>query len=170
MYHDGHNPTFWCSIKVLYYNINQYWDALNAYSHSICSTINLYISEVVHISTLLLCKQVAKVDMVLTFTICETYRATLLKLLYNYVSVLSRLLWLWLSQSIYTGCQLIRPMDQLCWCRVQCVHHWCMKFNLTLIWYCLILCYLLDHISYMMESGPPFDWTLFLEEGTVCAS
>ena len=44
MYHGGCYPIFWCSIGVLYYNINQYCDALDAYSHVI--HINPYISEV----------------------------------------------------------------------------------------------------------------------------
>ncbi|KAG8690900.1 hypothetical protein FRC11_008260 [Ceratobasidium sp. 423] len=44
VYCDGRNPTFWCSIGVLYYNINQFHDALDAYSHAI--RINPYISEV----------------------------------------------------------------------------------------------------------------------------
>src|SRR5271154_1651745 len=44
VYRDGRNPTFWCSIGVLYYNINQYRDALDAYSRAI--RINPYISEV----------------------------------------------------------------------------------------------------------------------------
>ncbi|KAI0040507.1 TPR-like protein [Auriscalpium vulgare] len=32
VYRDGRNPTFWCSIGVLYFQINQYRDALDAYS------------------------------------------------------------------------------------------------------------------------------------------
>jgi glucose repression mediator protein len=44
VYRDGRNPTFWCSIGVLYYNINQYRDALDAYSRAI--KINPFISEV----------------------------------------------------------------------------------------------------------------------------
>ncbi|KIM57902.1 hypothetical protein SCLCIDRAFT_129306, partial [Scleroderma citrinum Foug A] len=44
VYHDGRNPTFWCSIGVLYFQINQFRDALDAYSRAIC--INPYISEV----------------------------------------------------------------------------------------------------------------------------
>ncbi|KAG9098698.1 glucose repression mediator protein [Ceratobasidium sp. UAMH 11750] len=44
VYRDGRNPTFWCSIGVLYYNINQFRDALDAYSRAI--RINPYISEV----------------------------------------------------------------------------------------------------------------------------
>ncbi|KAG9083923.1 hypothetical protein FS749_005633 [Ceratobasidium sp. UAMH 11750] len=35
MYRDGRNPTFWCSIGVFYYNINQFRDALDAYSRTI---------------------------------------------------------------------------------------------------------------------------------------
>ncbi|KAK9455505.1 hypothetical protein V1511DRAFT_521248 [Dipodascopsis uninucleata] len=35
VYRDGRNPTFWCSIGVLYYQINQYRDALDAYSRAI---------------------------------------------------------------------------------------------------------------------------------------
>lgn len=44
VYRDGKNPTFWCSIGVLYYQINQYRDALDAYSRAI--RLNPYISEV----------------------------------------------------------------------------------------------------------------------------
>ena len=44
VYHDGQNPTFWCSIGILYFQINQFHDVLNAYSHAIW--INPYISEV----------------------------------------------------------------------------------------------------------------------------
>ena len=44
VYRDGRNPTFWCSIEVLYYQINQYRDALDAYSRAI--RLNPYISEV----------------------------------------------------------------------------------------------------------------------------
>lgn len=44
VYRDGKNPTFWCSIGVLYYQINQYRDALDAYSRAI--RFNPYISEV----------------------------------------------------------------------------------------------------------------------------
>ena len=44
VYRDGRNPTFWCSIGVLYYQINQYRDALDAYSRAI--RLNPTISEV----------------------------------------------------------------------------------------------------------------------------
>lgn len=44
VYRDGRNPIFWCSIGVLYYQINQYHDALDAYSRAI--RLNPYISEV----------------------------------------------------------------------------------------------------------------------------
>jgi glucose repression mediator protein len=44
VYRDGRNPTFWCSIGVLYFQINQFRDALDAYSRAI--RINPYISEV----------------------------------------------------------------------------------------------------------------------------
>ncbi|KAG8685200.1 Lysine-specific demethylase 6A [Ceratobasidium sp. 423] len=44
VYCDGRNPTFWCSIGVLYYNINQFRNALDAYSRAI--RINPYISGV----------------------------------------------------------------------------------------------------------------------------
>ncbi|KAG2159904.1 uncharacterized protein EDB93DRAFT_1099332 [Suillus bovinus] len=44
VYHDGRNPTLWCSIGVLYFQINQFRDALDAYSRAI--HINPYISEV----------------------------------------------------------------------------------------------------------------------------
>jgi glucose repression mediator protein len=30
VYRDGKNPAFWCSIGVLYYQINQFHDALDA--------------------------------------------------------------------------------------------------------------------------------------------
>jgi hypothetical protein len=35
VYRDGRNPTFWCSIGVLYFQINQFRDALDAYSCAI---------------------------------------------------------------------------------------------------------------------------------------
>lgn len=44
VYREGRNPTFWCSIGVLYYQINQYRDALDAYSRAI--RLNPFISEV----------------------------------------------------------------------------------------------------------------------------
>jgi len=44
VYRDSSNPTFWCSIGVLYYQINQYRDALDAYSRAI--RLNPYLSEV----------------------------------------------------------------------------------------------------------------------------
>ena len=44
VYRDGQNPTFWCSIGVLYFQLNQFRDALDAYSRAI--RINPYISEV----------------------------------------------------------------------------------------------------------------------------
>lgn len=44
VYRDGKNPAFWCSIGVLYYNINQFHDALDAYSRAI--RIYPYLSEV----------------------------------------------------------------------------------------------------------------------------
>ncbi|RKP26306.1 hypothetical protein SYNPS1DRAFT_21908 [Syncephalis pseudoplumigaleata] len=45
LYHQPHrNPTYWCSIGVLYYQINQYRDALDAYTRAI--RLNPYISEV----------------------------------------------------------------------------------------------------------------------------
>jgi glucose repression mediator protein len=51
VYRDGRNPIFWCSIGVLYYQINQYRDALDAYSRAI--RLNPFISEVwlVHLFT-----------------------------------------------------------------------------------------------------------------------
>lgn len=44
VYRDGKNPAFWCSIGVLYCNINQFHDSLDAYSRAI--RINPYLSEV----------------------------------------------------------------------------------------------------------------------------
>ncbi|KAG1879451.1 hypothetical protein C8R48DRAFT_668288 [Suillus tomentosus] len=44
VYRDGRNPTFWCSIGVLYFQINQFRDTLDAYSRAI--HINPYISEI----------------------------------------------------------------------------------------------------------------------------
>ncbi|CAI7151909.1 CPS_collapsed_G0003640.mRNA.1.CDS.1 [Saccharomyces cerevisiae] len=41
---DSRNPIFWCSIGVLYYQISQYRDALDAYTRAI--RLNPYISEV----------------------------------------------------------------------------------------------------------------------------
>jgi len=43
-YRDGRNPIFWCSIGVLYYQISQHRDALDAYTRAI--RLNPYISEV----------------------------------------------------------------------------------------------------------------------------
>lgn len=43
VYRDSNNPTFWCSIGVLYFQINQHRDALDAYTRAI--RINPYISE-----------------------------------------------------------------------------------------------------------------------------
>lgn len=54
VYRDGRNPTFWCSIGVLYYQINQYRDALDAYSRAI--RLNPFISEVWYdLGTLVCC-------------------------------------------------------------------------------------------------------------------
>src|ERR1700694_4892656 len=44
VYSHGRNPTFWCSIGILYFQISQYRDALDACSRAI--RINPYISEV----------------------------------------------------------------------------------------------------------------------------
>jgi glucose repression mediator protein len=44
VYRDGKNPAFWCSIGVLYYKINQFHDALDAYSRAI--RIHPYLAEV----------------------------------------------------------------------------------------------------------------------------
>lgn len=44
VYRDGRNPTFWCSIGILYYKIVQYSDALDAYGRAI--RLNPYIAEV----------------------------------------------------------------------------------------------------------------------------
>jgi hypothetical protein len=44
VYRDGKNPAFWCSIGVLYCNINQFHDSLDAYSRAI--RINPYLAEV----------------------------------------------------------------------------------------------------------------------------
>ena len=44
VYREARNPTFWCSIGVLYYQINQYRDALDAYSRAI--QLNPHISEI----------------------------------------------------------------------------------------------------------------------------
>jgi tetratricopeptide (TPR) repeat protein len=55
VYRDGKNPTFWCSIGVLYYQINQYRDALDAYSRAI--RLNPYISEVWYDLGTLVCFQ-----------------------------------------------------------------------------------------------------------------
>jgi tetratricopeptide (TPR) repeat protein len=44
VYRDGRNATFWCSIGVLYYQINQFTDALDAYGRSL--RLNPYIPEV----------------------------------------------------------------------------------------------------------------------------
>ncbi|EUC54036.1 transcriptional corepressor Cyc8, putative [Rhizoctonia solani AG-3 Rhs1AP] len=44
VYCNGRNPAFWRSIDVLYYNINQFRDILDAYSRAI--RIDPYASEV----------------------------------------------------------------------------------------------------------------------------
>ncbi|KAH7909345.1 hypothetical protein BJ138DRAFT_1011024, partial [Hygrophoropsis aurantiaca] len=44
VYRDGRNQTFWCSISVLYFQINQFHDALNPYSRAI--RINPNVPEV----------------------------------------------------------------------------------------------------------------------------
>lgn len=44
VYRDGRNPTFWCSIGVVYFQINQFRDVLDAYSRAI--RINPYIPDV----------------------------------------------------------------------------------------------------------------------------
>jgi len=44
VYRDGRNPSFWCSIGVLYFQLGQHRDALDAYSRAI--RLNPYISEV----------------------------------------------------------------------------------------------------------------------------
>jgi cytochrome c-type biogenesis protein CcmH/NrfG len=44
VYRDGRNPTFWCSIGVLYYQINQFPDALDAYGRAL--RLNPHTSEV----------------------------------------------------------------------------------------------------------------------------
>jgi len=44
VYRDSRNPTFWCSIGVLYSQIDQFRDALNAYPYTM--HINPCISEV----------------------------------------------------------------------------------------------------------------------------
>lgn len=64
VYRDGRNPTFWCSIGVLYYQINQYRDALDAYSRAI--RLNPYISEVWYdLGTLVRCLSLS-IDRALT--------------------------------------------------------------------------------------------------------
>jgi tetratricopeptide (TPR) repeat protein len=65
VYRDGRNPTFWCSIGVLYYQINQYRDALDAYSRAI--RLNPYISEVWYdLGTLV------RLTMLATCNVCPT--------------------------------------------------------------------------------------------------
>jgi len=39
VYRDGKNPAFWCSIGVLYYQITQYHDALDAVWFSLLDTV-----------------------------------------------------------------------------------------------------------------------------------
>jgi len=43
VYRDSRNPNLWCSIGLLYFQIKQFPDALDGYSHAI--RINPYISE-----------------------------------------------------------------------------------------------------------------------------
>lgn len=77
VYRDGRNPTFWCSIGVLYYQINQYRDALDAYSRAI--RLNPYISEVWYdlgtlVSSILLRKLISFGTLLTTH--CSMSRAT----------------------------------------------------------------------------------------------
>ena len=44
VYRDGKNPAYWCSIGVLYFNINQYHDALDAYTRAV--RIHPFIPEI----------------------------------------------------------------------------------------------------------------------------
>jgi len=78
VYRDGRNPTFWCSIGVLYYQINQYRDALDAYSRAI--RLNPYISEVWYdLGTLVRLPThvpVSRVILLLTLNLYSTRRAT----------------------------------------------------------------------------------------------
>lgn len=80
VYRDGRNPTFWCSIGVLYYQINQYRDALDAYSRAI--RLNPNISEVwydlgtlVSLSTCFLKSTIMSPD--LSTLICSINHATI---------------------------------------------------------------------------------------------
>jgi tetratricopeptide (TPR) repeat protein len=78
VYRDGRNPTFWCSIGVLYYQINQYRDALDAYSRAI--RLNPWISEVWYdLGTLVsfwLCTTCLSFTVLLTPTFLSTSRVT----------------------------------------------------------------------------------------------
>jgi hypothetical protein len=66
VYRDGKNPTFWCSIGVLYYQINQYRDALDAYSRAI--RLNPYISEVWYDLGTLVCLSARSTDCSISLT------------------------------------------------------------------------------------------------------
>jgi tetratricopeptide (TPR) repeat protein len=69
VYRDGRNPTFWCSIGVLYYQINQYRDALDAYSRAI--RLNPYISEVWYDLGTLVCQIFSFTLLISTILNCE---------------------------------------------------------------------------------------------------
>jgi len=71
VYRDGRNPTFWCSIGVLYYQINQYRDALDAYSRAI--RINPYISEVWYDLGTLVCG--LNLSLSLSLSLCGSERS-----------------------------------------------------------------------------------------------
>jgi cytochrome c-type biogenesis protein CcmH/NrfG len=85
VYRDGRNPTFWCSIGVLYYQINQYRDALDAYSRAI--RLNPNISEVWYdLGTLVRCQSLVTQRHVLI--LCSMSRATIrLPMLWMLISV-----------------------------------------------------------------------------------
>ena len=80
VYRDGRNPTFWCSIGVLYYQINQYRDALDAYSRAI--RLNPYISEVWYdLGTLVGCVPISTVCTMLTSNAISTSHAIIRQLM-----------------------------------------------------------------------------------------
>ena len=52
VYRDSKNPYFWSAIGVLYFQINQFRDALDAYTRAI--RINPFISEIWFVSSTIL--------------------------------------------------------------------------------------------------------------------
>jgi tetratricopeptide (TPR) repeat protein len=129
VYRDGRNPTFWCSIGVLYYQINQYRDALDAYSRAI--RLNPNISEVWYdLGTLVSTRRSAALELPLTWpstslaTIRQPTRLTLTsvpltsihptsisRLVYNFFRTGNRLLPLLMAPLLFLATFILKPTN-----------------------------------------------------------